>query len=72
MKATIDIDDDLLARVRALCGTSTDAATVAEALRTVIRLHEQEEILHLAGKIHWEGDLDDSRLGRNTGERDAA
>jgi len=64
MRTNIDIDDTLLARAQAACGTSTKKATVEEALRTIIRLREQEDILGLAGKVHWEGDLEESRLGR--------
>ncbi len=66
MRTNIDIDDRLLAQAQAACGTSTKKATVEEALRTVIRLREQEDILGLAGKVHWDGDLEQSRLGRGT------
>ena len=72
MRTNIDIDETLMARAQALCGAATKKTTVEQALRTMIRLHEQEEILHLGGKIQWDGDLDESRIGRNTGERDAA
>ena len=37
------------------------------AARLLVRLKEQEEILGLAGKVRWEGDLDRSRRGRNAG-----
>jgi len=33
-------------------------------LRRLVRLKEQEEILGLAGKVHWQGDLNRSRVGR--------
>jgi Arc/MetJ family transcription regulator len=72
MRTNIDIDEHLMSRAQALCGTATKKATVEEALRTFIRLHEQEEILHLAGKVHWDGNLEESRIGRNTESRDAA
>ena len=64
MRTNIDIDDTLLAQAQAVCGTSTKKATVEEALRTVIRLRDQEEILGLAGKVQWDGNLEESRLGR--------
>jgi Arc/MetJ family transcription regulator len=64
MRTTIDIDEDLLARAQGACGTRTRKATVEEALRALIHLREQEEILGLAGKVHWEGNLNESRLGR--------
>jgi hypothetical protein len=37
------------------------AATFEEALRILIGLKRQEEILALRGKLHWEGDLDEMR-----------
>ena len=64
MRTHIDIDADLMARAQDACGGRTREATVEEALRTLIRLREQEEILGLAGQVRWEGDLDESRLGR--------
>ena len=66
MKTTIDIDEDLMARAQGACGTRTHKATIEEALRTLIRLREQEEILGLAGKVRWEGNLDESRPDRTT------
>lgn len=64
MRTNIDIDDDLMMRAQNASGKPTKKATVEEALRTLIRLREQEEILGLAGKVRWQGDLDQSRLGR--------
>ena len=31
----------------------------------LLRLKSQEDILGLVGKVHWEGNLDDSRQGRD-------
>ena len=64
MRTNIDIDGDLMARAQNASGKRTKKATVEEALRTLIRLREQEEILGLAGKVRWHGDLEQSRLGR--------
>ena len=66
MRTTIDIDEGLMARAQGACGTRTRKATIEEALRTLIRLREQEEILGLAGKVLWEGNLDESRRDRPT------
>jgi Arc/MetJ family transcription regulator len=63
MKTTLDIDEELLTRAQGVCGTRSRKATIEEALRTLIRLREQEEILGLAGKVRWVGNLDESRLG---------
>jgi len=34
-------------------------------LRMLLRLKGQEDILRLVGKVHWEGNLDESRQGRD-------
>ena len=66
MRTNIDIDDDLMERAQKASGQSTKKATVEEGLRLLVRLKEQEEILKLAGKVRWQGDLASSREGRNT------
>lgn len=67
MRTNIDIDDTLLDKARRVTGLRTKKETVEEGLRLLVRLKEQEEILGLAGKVRWEGDLESSRRGRNTG-----
>ena len=47
-------------------GRSKASASAEAGLRLLIRLHEQEKILRLGGKIDWRGDLEQSRLGRDT------
>ena len=47
-------------------GARTKKAAVEEGLRLLVRLKEQEDILKLAGKVRWQGDLAASRKGRNT------
>ena len=64
MRTNIDIDADLMTRAQEAYGGRTKKATVEEALRTLIRLRDQEEILGLAGQVRWEGDLSESRMGR--------
>ena len=66
MRTNIDIDDDLMARAQKVTGLATKKAAVEEGLRLLVRLKEQEEVLKLAGKVHWQGDLAASREGRNT------
>jgi Arc/MetJ family transcription regulator len=53
-------------KAQRLCGLKTKRAVVEAGLQILIRLKEQEEILGLASKVHWEGDLEQSRLGRGT------
>ncbi|HUB98179.1 MAG TPA: type II toxin-antitoxin system VapB family antitoxin [Stellaceae bacterium] len=65
MRTNIDIDDALMRKAMKASGLTTKRATVEAALRLLVRLHEQEKILKLGGKIKWHGDLEQSRLDRN-------
>jgi Arc/MetJ family transcription regulator len=65
MRTSIVLDEELIKQARKLTDLSTKKAIVDEALRTLIRVKKQEQILSLRGKIRWEGDLDQSRTGRN-------
>jgi len=64
MRTNIEIDDGLLEKAQRVSGLRTKRAVVEAGLQILVRLKEQEEILRLAGKVHWEGDLDQSRRGR--------
>ena len=64
MRTNIEIDDRLMQEALRLSGLRTKRAVVEAGLRTLVRLKEQEKILGLAGKVHWQGDLDESRQGR--------
>jgi Arc/MetJ family transcription regulator len=66
MRTNIDIDDSLMAEAQKISGYATKKAAVEEGLRLLIRLRGQHEILALAGKVTWSGDLAQSREGRNT------
>jgi Arc/MetJ family transcription regulator len=61
MRTNIVLDDDLVAEAMRRTGIKTKRAVVEEALRTLIGLKRQEEILALRGKLHWDGDLDEMR-----------
>ena len=61
MWANIEIDDELIRKALNLSGLKTKRAAVEAGLRMLIRVKEQEEILELAGKVHWRGDLDENR-----------
>jgi Arc/MetJ family transcription regulator len=67
MRTNIDIDDILLAKAMRATGLKTKKAAVEAGLRLIVQLKVQEKALRLAGKVHWEGDLNESRLGRNAG-----
>jgi Arc/MetJ family transcription regulator len=61
MRTNIEIDDRLIEEALHLTGLKTKRAVVEEGLQTLIRLRRQRKILDLAGKIHWEGNIDDIR-----------
>lgn len=66
MRTNIEIDDKLMRQALKLTKLPTKRAAVEAGLRLLVQLKRQESIRDLAGKVHWEGDLDQSRLGRNT------
>ena len=69
MRTNVEIDDVLIECVMATTGLPTKRAAVDAGLRALLRLEEQKEILALAGRVRWEGDLDALREGR-VDERD--
>jgi Arc/MetJ family transcription regulator len=64
MRTNIEIDDELIHEALRVSGLKTKRAAVEAGLKALIRLKRQKKILDLAGKVHWEGDLDESREGR--------
>lgn len=64
MRTNIVLDDELVARAKEVTGLATKRGVVEEALRTLIRLREQEQVRRLRGKLSWQGDLADSRKAR--------
>jgi len=64
VRTNILLDDELVDRAKRLTGLKTKRAVVDEALRTLVRLKEQERIRSLRGQLHWEGDLDELRRSR--------
>lgn len=65
MRTNIVLDDTLVKRAQILTGIRTKREVVDAALRTLVRLHEQSSARALRGKLHWEGNLEESRQGRN-------
>jgi Arc/MetJ family transcription regulator len=64
MRTNIDIDDELIREAQELTGLRTKREAVDHALRELVARHRRLGVLDLRGKVHWEGDLDDSRRGR--------
>lgn len=66
MRTNVVLDDELVERAKQVTGMRTKREVIHEALRTLVRLKEQERVRELRGRLHWEGDLDamrESRLG---------
>jgi Arc/MetJ family transcription regulator len=64
MRTNIEIDDRLIHQAMRASGTSTKRAAVEAALQLLVKTHSQAAIRRLRGKVKWEGDLNESRLGR--------
>lgn len=64
MRTNVDIDDDVLREAQRLVGTRTKRETVDFALRELVARHRRIGILDLRGRVHWEGELAESRRGR--------
>jgi Arc/MetJ family transcription regulator len=64
MRTNIDIDDELMKEAQELSGLKTKRAVMDAALRMFVRVHHQQEIRKLQGKVRWEGNLDEMREGR--------
>jgi Arc/MetJ family transcription regulator len=64
MRTNIEIDDKLMKRVMRDCEYATKRAAVEAGLRSFLAIRGQTGILALRGKVKWEGNLEESRLGR--------
>lgn len=64
MRTNIDIDDELMRQAMRHSGARTKKAVVEAGLRLLVKTYGQTAIRRLRGKVQWEGDLNQSRLGR--------
>ena len=64
MRTNIELDDLLVAKAQQLTGIKTKREVIDTALHTLVRLKEQSSLKSLRGKLHWEGELEELRLGR--------
>ncbi len=64
MRTNVVLDESLVERAKALTGIKTTRAVVDEALRLLVRLHEQGQVRDLRGRAEWEGDLSVLREAR--------
>ena len=61
MRTNIAIDDKLMADALKATGLKTKKEVVELGLKTLVRLHQQEKIKGLKGKLKWDGDLEAMR-----------
>jgi Arc/MetJ family transcription regulator len=61
MRTNIAIDEQLMNDALKATGLKTKRAAVELGLRTLIKLHAQQQIKELKGKLKWDGDLDAMR-----------
>jgi Arc/MetJ family transcription regulator len=66
MRTNIEIDDRLMREAMRRSGAGTKKSTVEKGLRLLVDMHAQTSVRRLRGKVKWDGDLDQSRLGRST------
>ena len=64
MRTNVVLDDELIRKAQELTGIKTKKEVIHEALATLIRLREQQQVRLLRGKLKWDGNLDESRQGR--------
>lgn len=64
MRTNIEIDDSLMREAMRRSGAPTKKAAVEAALELLVKTLSQSSIRRLKGKVKWEGDLNQSRLGR--------
>lgn len=65
-RTNIVIDERLMREAMKSSGRSTKRATVEAGLRLLVKMKKQGAIRRLRGKVQWDGDLDQSRLGRDS------
>jgi Arc/MetJ family transcription regulator len=67
VRTSVAVDGALLDEARRAAGLRTDEETIEEALRLLVRLREQEDILALAGRVRWQSGIERSRDGQDNG-----
>jgi Arc/MetJ family transcription regulator len=64
MRTNIDLDDELMHQALRATGERTKRAVVHRALRLLVDSAAQTGVRGLKGKVHWIGNLDESRRDR--------
>lgn len=64
MRTNVVLDDDLIAEAMRLTGIKTKRQVIDTALRALVRLERQREVLALEGTVTWEGKPNALRMAR--------
>jgi Arc/MetJ family transcription regulator len=64
VRTNIDIDNGLMREAMRTSGATTKKAAVEAGLRLLVQTFSQRGIRKLQGKVRWDGNLNQSRLGR--------
>ena len=64
MRTNVEIDDDLMRQAMRLSGVGTKREAVDLALRELVARYQRLGVLALRGRVHWSGDLEQSRRDR--------
>jgi Arc/MetJ family transcription regulator len=64
MRTNIEIDETLIRTVMKKTGAPTKKAAVEKGLLLQLQIDGQKGIRKFRGKVKWEGNLEESRLGR--------
>ena len=64
MRTNIDIDDALMRQALRCSGAGTKKAAVEQGLLLLVKTRSQTLIRRLRGKVIWQGNLKESRMGR--------
>jgi Arc/MetJ family transcription regulator len=64
MRTNIVLDDELVEEGFKITNAKTKRELVDIALKEMVNRARRKDILELAGKVKWEGDLNEMRRGR--------
>jgi Arc/MetJ family transcription regulator len=62
VRTNIEIDAKLMSDALRVTGLKTKREVVEFGLRTVLHMHQQEQLRQSRGKLDWRGDLDAMRF----------
>jgi Arc/MetJ family transcription regulator len=63
MSVSVSVDEELLRTALRSGEEASESEVVDAALRLLVQLRSQRAAAELWGKVAWEGDLEESRLG---------